>query len=368
MVVLQFLFGLAFLIVGAELLVRSASALALSFGIAPIVIGLTVVAVGTSSPELAISIGSAFAGQGDIALGNIIGSNIANVLLILGLSAVIAPLVVHRQLVRLDVPVMIGVSLAVVAVAYALGSFNRIVGLLLLTGFVAYVIVLLRVNQGAQEEWPSDAATSASEAEGLPAGRMERRPRWQHLLLLLGGLLVMVLGADWLVDSASTIARELGISELVIGLTIVAVGTSAPELATSIVAVLRGQRDIAVGNIIGSNIINLLLVLGATALLSPEPVKVPDAALAFDLPFMLAVALACLPIFFTAYKVRRWEGLLFVGYYIAYLVFLLLLATQHDALPRFSNAMLLFVAPLTALALGVSVLVDLRARRRNSAA
>jgi cation:H+ antiporter len=371
-ILLQFIFGLAFLVIGAELLVRSASAIALSFGIAPVVIGLTVVAVGTSSPELAISITSALEGKGEIALGNVVGSNIANVLLILGLSAVIVPLAVNRQLVRLDVPIMIGVSFVVVAIAYGVGSFGRITGALLLVGFCVYVFVLLRLSRRQIAEARAagaasaalEAETEAHEAEGLPTGRDKPRPLWVHGLILIAGLGVMIFGSNWLVDSASEIARRLGLSELVIGLTIVAVGTSAPELATSLVAALRGQRDIAVGNVVGSNIANLLLVLGATALVSPLPVLVPAPALALDLPFMLAVAIACLPIFLTGYAVKRWEGILFVGYYVAYVVYLLLQATEHDALPRYSAILAGFVVPLTVAALGVSVFLHFREQQR----
>ena len=231
--------GLAMLVCGAELLVRGASALAASLGISRLVIGLTVVAFGTSAPEMAVSVMAAWEGQAGIALGNVVGSNICNVLLILGLSAVVAPLVVAHQVVRLEVPIMIG--------------------------------------------------------------------------------------------------------------------TSLPELATSVVASLRGERDIAVGNVVGSNIFNILAVLGLTALVAPTGLPVPPVALTFDLPVMLAVAVSCLLIFMAGYRINRWEGLLFLGYYGVYLLFLVLTAIDHDSRLLLSQAMLWFALPLTVLTLGISL-------------
>jgi cation:H+ antiporter len=171
--------------------------------------------------------------------------------------------------------------------------------------------------------------------------------------LVVGGLAVLALGSHWLVAGATAIAELLGVSQLIIGLTIVAVGTSLPEVATSILASIRGERDIAVGNAVGSNIFNLLAVLGLSALVAPVPLRVNTAAIHFDLPVMVAVALACLPIFFTGSLIARWEGFLFLGYYAAYTVYLILYAQQHDALPLFSDVMLLFVIPLTVLTLVV---------------
>jgi len=347
--------GLGLLLAGAELLVRGASRLALSLGISPLVIGLTVVAYGTSAPELAISIGATLDGQPDIALGNVIGSNIANVLLILGLSALIAPLVVARQLIWLDVPIMVGVSLLVLVLALD-GQLDRWLGVALLLGGVAYTA--LQVYMGRRE--------SASETTAVPGADAAPSPLWRNAALVVVGLVLLVLGARWLVGSAVTIAEAFGISQLVIGLTVVAIGTSLPELATSLMAALRGEREMAVGNIIGSNIFNLLLVLGAAVALSPGGIAVSAAAVNFDLPVMTAVAVASLPIFFTGHCIARWEGALFLGYYIAYTAFLLLNASGHDALPAFSRIMMLFVVPLTVLTL---VVVTARAwRARHQAA
>ena len=344
--------GLAMLLAGAELLVRGASRMALSLGIAPLVIGLTVVAYGTSAPELAIGIGATLDGQPDIALGNVIGSNIANVLLILGLSALITPLVVARQLVWLDVPIMVGVSLLVLVLALD-GHLDRWVGVALILGGVAYTA--LQVYMGSRD--------SAADTTGVPGANAAPSPLWRNALLVVAGLVMLVLGARWLVDSAVTVAEAFGISQLVIGLTVVAIGTSLPELATSLMAALRGEREMAVGNIIGSNIFNLLLVLGAAVAMSPGGIAVSAAAVNFDLPVMTAVAVACLPIFFTGHCIARWEGALFMGYYVAYTAFLLLDASGHDALPAFSQVMMLFVVPLTVVTLLVVTVRAVRARR-----
>ncbi len=347
MTIVLFIAGLVILIVGAEVLVRGASRAALALGISPLVVGLTVVAFGTSAPELAVSVQSALSGPGgaDVALGNVVGSNIANVLLILGISAVITPLVVQQQLIRLDVPLMIGVSLLTWLMALD-GQINRIDGVILFAGIVAYTIFAVRQSRKESAEIQEEYATEFGDGKRRSTGE------WlKNLALMIGGLALLVLGARWLVDGAITFARSFGVSELVIGLTIVAVGTSLPEIATSIIAALRGERDIAVGNVVGSNIFNLLSVLGITSMVAPAGVNVAPAALNFDIPVMIAVAVACLPIFFTGRLIARWEGWLFLGYYVAYTLYLVLAAVQHDALPAFSNTMSLFVVPLTALTL-----------------
>ncbi|HEY1042608.1 MAG TPA: calcium/sodium antiporter [Telluria sp.] len=345
--VLLFLLGLALLVVGAEALVRGASRLALSIGISPLVVGLTVVAFGTSSPELAVSVQSAFSGRADLALGNVVGSNIFNILFILGVSALIVPLLVARQLVRQEVPVMIGVSLLLLALAPD-GRIGRGDGALLLGLLLAYTAFLVyqsrRQNQGG-------APGRSDSAPAVPAG-WDSRPAVQ-LLLIVAGLGSLVLGATWLVDAAVSFAQYLGVSELVIGLTIVAAGTSLPEVATSIIAALRGQRDIAVGNAVGSNVFNILGVLGLSSLASPAGIHVAPSVLAFDLPVMIAVAIACLPIFFTGNLIARWEGGLFLGLYAAYMAYLLLAAQQHDALRPYSAIMLTAVLPMVALTLAI---------------
>ncbi|MFN3705743.1 MAG: calcium/sodium antiporter [Thermoflexales bacterium] len=350
--------GLVMLTLGAEWLVRGAAKLALALGISPLVIGLTVVAFGTSAPELAVSIRSALIGQADIAMGNVVGSNIANVLLILGLSASIAPLVVHQQLVRFDVPLMILVS--VVTALFALdGVVGRLEGIILFAGVVIYTVFLAIKSRQENE------ATVIEEYEE-EFGKEPPRGALQiglTLGLVAIGLVLLTFGSRLLVDAAVALARWLGVSEVVIGLTIVAVGTSLPELATSVMAAIRGERDIAAGNVVGSNIFNLLSVLGLTAAVAPSGVSVAPSLLRFDIPFMLAVAVACLPIFFTGNRISRWEGVLFTGYYIGYTAYLVLNATQHELLPIFSSAMLWFVVPLTVLTIVVTLVQDLQARR-----
>lgn len=343
--------GLTLLVWGAELLVKGASRMAASFGISPLIIGLTVVALGTSAPEMAISVSSTFKGEADIAVGNVLGSNIFNVLFILGVSALISPLLVSKQLVRLDVPVMIAVSF----LAFAFSADGRISsgeGAVLFGGIVAYVVVLIRI-----------ARRSGEMGEAI-----EHSKHWAvDLVLIVVGLALLILGSRWLVESAITIAEAMGVSELVIGLTIVSVGTSLPEVATSIVAAIRGQRDIAVGNVVGSNIFNILSVLGLTALVAPDGLPVSQAAINFDFPVMLAVAVACLPIFFVGYSITRWEGMLFLGYYMAYTLYLFLAATEHDALPEYSTAMLYFVVPLTLVTLLIVLFREYSAHHHSGA-
>ncbi len=350
---LLFLAGLGLLLLGAELLVRGASRLALSLGLAPIIVGLTVVSIGTSAPELAISIGGALSGTPDLAMGNIIGSNIANVLLILGLVALVAPLVVHRQLVWLDVPIMIAASALCFGMAFD-GRIARWEGAVLLVGAIAYVVFLIILARRHPEQVTDDPALGHDTAT-------QRVPRL--LMLMAAGLAMLVGGAQLLVNAATGIAAAFGLSDLVIGLTVVAVGTSLPEIATSILSAIRGQRDLAVGNIVGSNIFNLLLVLGATALVARDGVPVSASALRFDLPVMTAVAVACLPIFFTGHRIARWEGALFLGYYIAYTSYLLMAASRHAALEDFRIAMLFVAMPLTVITLVVVVFRSLKSRR-----
>ena len=337
--------GLVLLVAGAEVLVRGAAKLAAQFGIPPLIIGLTVVAFGTSAPETAVSVQAALDGSGDLAIGNVVGSNIANVLLILGVTALIAPLIVSRQLIRLDVPIMIGASLLTFGLAWD-GSLSRLDGALLFAGVLAYTGFLI---YSARKDKGGDDDEFAKEF-GL-----DEAPKpyaWAiNLGLIIAGLVLLVTGSNFLVEGAVTLARALGISELVIGLTVVAIGTSLPELATSILAAIKGERDIAVGNIVGSNIFNLLCVLGLASLVSPAAISVSPNALAFDFPVMIAVAVACLPIFFAGYRINRWEGLLFLAYYVAYTLYLILSSTGRPFADVMGEAMLGYVLPLTAVTL-----------------
>lgn len=348
MAIVWIVIGLGVLLIGAEMLVRGAASLARAVGMPPLIIGLTVVAFGTSAPELAVSVKAALNDQANIALGNVLGSNICNVLLILGISAAIAPLAVSAQLVRLDVPVMIVVSALTWAMAWD-GVIARMEGTLLLLIFGGYTVVLIYAGMRCK---PAEdcAEGDIEEAIGPVPARLGT-----SVVLVLIGLGLLVLGANWLVDGAVSLARTLGVSELVIGLTIVALGTSMPEVATSIMASIRGQRDIAVGNVVGSNLFNLLVVLGGSAVAARQGIPVIGEALRFDLPVMVAVALACLPIFVTGGRISRLEGVLFLGYYAAYVVFLVFAAMRHWALGTFTSAMIWFVLPLTILGITVSL-------------
>jgi cation:H+ antiporter len=350
--------GLVLLLAGAEALVRGASRLAAGMGVPPLVVGLTVVAFGTSAPELAVSVGGSLTGQSDVAVGNIVGSNVMNILVVLGASAIIAPLAVKSQLVKLDVPLMIVASLAVWLMA-ANGYVSRIEGAALVAALVAYlVMVYVNVRRGKA------AATVDTdldiETDALTPGEIV-----SNVALVLVGMAGLALGARWLVDGAVTIAQAAGVSELVIGLTVVAFGTSLPEIATSLLAAWRGQRDLAVGNVVGSNLFNLLCVLGLTAALPPAGVPVSSAAIQFDLPVMCAVAVVCLPIFLTGGRVSRWEGGLLLVYFVAYMAYLLLDANEHALAEPVSWVVLAFVVPLTGIGLIASVIVWTERRRKR---
>lgn len=347
-----FIVGLGLLIGGAELLVRGASGLAARVGISPLVIGLTVVAFGTSSPELAVSVGSAWSGDADIALGNVVGSNIFNVLFILGVAALITPLIVARQLVRLDVPVMIGVTVLLLLLALD-GTISRLDGVLLVGGIVAYTTFVIRQSRREIGEKPA-----------VDPGAESRPPAsWPvQVGSVVGGLALLVLGSRWLVDGAVQLAGTLGVSELIVGLTIVAAGTSLPEVATSILAGLRGERDIAVGNVVGSNIFNILAVLGFSSLVTPDGLNVASSIVSFDIPVAIVVAVACLPLFFTRHLIARWEGGVFLAYYVAYTLYLILNVAEHDALPAYSSVMLAFVIPLTIITIVVLAAREYRGR------
>jgi cation:H+ antiporter len=304
--------GLVLLFFGAEWLVRGSSRLALRAGVAPLVVGLTIVAFGTSAPELVVSTKAAYTGQGGIAIGNVVGSNIFNIAVILGLSAMIRPLVVQAQLVRFDMPVMIGVSL----VCWWLLSDGMLVRWeagLLFAGIVAYTgwnIVMARREKTAAvlDEF---AAAAPSVAQAGSSGK--------DVLLIIGGLVMLVAGSRFLVDASIQMARMWGVSEAVIGLTIVAAGTSLPELATSVIAAFRKQDDIAIGNVVGSNVFNILGILGVSGLVRPL-----DAAglSKMDFSVMLLLAVLLWPLMQTGMRINRMEGALLMAGYGAYLAWL----------------------------------------------
>jgi len=305
--VLLLSFALALLTAGAELLVRGSASLARRLGLTPLVIGLTVVAFGTSAPEMVVSVAGVFQGHGDIALGNVVGSNIFNVGMILGLAALISPIDVKLSLLKLDAPFMVGVSIVALWLA-SLGRIPRWGGASLLLLLICYAAVSVRVARGQL-----DNVVSREFEEGVPHRMRSLRT---ELLLVLAGLATLVLASNMLVGTAVSIARSLGWSEAAIGLTIVAAGTSMPELATSVVAAVRRQPDIAVGNVIGSNIFNILGILGLAATL--EPLVAPGVT-RFDLWAMVIFAAALVPLLWTGRKLQRLEGLLLLSGYGTYL-------------------------------------------------
>lgn len=317
---LVFLGGVVIVVLGAEILLRSAARIAAMLGISPIIIGLTIVSVGTSAPELAVGLTAVHEDKGPLAVGNIAGTNILNILFILGLSAAIRAYPIRLQSIRLDVPVMIGSALALIIMSLD-GLLTPTEGALLLLAALFYTIVLIRESRresrSMQKEFREEFGTT-------PVPARERSFQYGvHSTLLLTGMALTVLGADFLVAGASSVASIYGVSDAFIGLTIVAIGTSAPELATTLVATYRDDRDVAVGNLIGSSIYNILVILGLTMLLSPGGVDVGRDILMIDLPLALMVALVCLPVFRSGSMVSRTEGVFFVVAYLAYMTMLL---------------------------------------------
>ena len=350
--VVLFVAGLTALVVGAELLVRGSSKLALSFGISPLVVGLTIVALGTSAPEMAVSTGAVLNGQTDIAVGNVVGSNIFNVLFILGISALIAPLVVHIQVIRQELPIMMGAAILLLVMGWD-GNIAWFEAALLLVLTVVYTVFLIVQSRRATA---AEAAEYSDEIEPAAPGAWDSKLPVQIGLIVVG-LAFLVLGSDWLVTSAVVFAKSLGVSDLVIGLTIVAAGTSMPEVATSVMAAIKGERDIAVGNVVGSNIFNILGCIGLSGLVAGTTgLVLAPSILAFDIWVLLAVTLACLPIFLSGREIARWEGGFFLAYYVAYVTYLILASQQHDALPMMSQVMMGFVVPITVVALVASLI------------
>lgn len=309
--------GLAVLVLGAEMIVRGGSAIAARLGISPLIIGLTFVAIGTSAPELGIGIEAALQGQGSIAVGNIAGTNTVNILLILGLSAALRPLALHIQTLRLELPAIVIASLTLAALAYD-GALTRADGMLLLILGLAFTWLVVRAAK--QESF----AVKRAFAVGLGLPRLRRvSPRAaSEALMLVAGIAVIVFGANILVDGAVALARLWSVSDAFIGLTVIAIGTSAPELVTTIVSTIRDNRDIAVGNLIGSSVYNILVILGLTCIVPAAPVLVEDVLIRVDIPIMIAVAIACVPVFFSGRQVSRLEGTLFVAAYLAYVTYL----------------------------------------------
>lgn len=351
--------GLVLLVIGAEFLVRGASRVAAILQVPPLIIGLTIVAYGTSAPEMSVSIMSSFSEQGaDIAIGNVVGSNICNILLVLGLSSVVAPLVITKQIIRSDVPIMIGVSLLLLMFVSD-GQLSRVDSVILFVGGILYTLSLIYQSnkQGAEQDEFAEEYSFSGEVTPLV---------WlRNIVFIIGGSGLLILGSRWLVDSAVAIAEFFQVSKLLIGLTIIALGTSLPELATSVIASLRGERDIAVGNVLGSNIFNILAVLGIAGIVAPEGIKVSPAVIHFSAPVAIAVAFACLPIFYSGKKIDRWEGLLFLFYYLAYNGYLILDALDHQILSVYVTVMLTIVIPLSVITIITVAIMEKRAEKKK---
>ncbi|MGB3610144.1 MAG: calcium/sodium antiporter [Cellvibrio sp.] len=347
--------GLVLLVIGADLLVKGAARLAANFGVPSLVIGLTVVAFGTSAPELAVSVKAAYAGQAELAIANVVGSNIFNILFILGVAAVVSPLIISKQLIRQDVPIMVAVS--VLAMIMTLnGSINKIEAAVLALGLLSYTAFLF--YQGKKQ----GADVTDEEVEEM---LKEPVPAWKNILMVIGGLALLVWGARWLVQSAVEIATAWGVNEAVIGLTIVAAGTSLPEVVTSVVATIKGQRDIAVGNVVGSNIFNILCVLGVSGLVSPTPLLAGEQMANIDIPVMVGVAVLCVPLFFIGAMLHRIEGLLFLALYVAYVWFLIALALSLPYLNSLQDGILYGLLPIVLLYVVIALALDLRKRHAH---
>lgn len=297
------------LYIGADWLVKGSTEIALKGGISHLVIGLTIVAFGTSAPELVVSINASLTGQGDIAIGNIVGSNIFNIAVILGISSVIHPLQAKRQLTRIDIPLLI-LATIVLTVLFWNGTLNRLEGSIFLIGIILYTIFSLYYSRKHEEK----VEKSIGELEKQP------EPWYKDILYLGGGLAILIFGSHLLINNAVSIAQELGVSEAVISLTIVAVGTGLPELTTSLVAALKKNTDIAIGNIVGSNLFNILAIAGTSSVIHPIVAKNINY---IDLLVMLGLTLLLLPVVKSGQKISRAEGWVLIVIYLCYQVWLL---------------------------------------------
>lgn len=340
--VLGLVIGPVLLIFGGQFLVDGSSFMARKLGMSPVFIGLTVVAFGTSAPELVVSVFAVIDGKDGVAIGNVVGSNIANILFVLGLTASLAPVVVSTKLLRLDVPILLGLSL-VLLIFCLNASIGLMEGVIFLAGLVAF-------NYFSFKTASPEEVRERIEGYEVPP---EKVSSMRSLLQIFAGLILLAVGSEVFLRAAVDFAGYIGLSEAVIGLTIVALATSLPEAVTSLVAVSKGEKDIAIGNILGSNFFNILAILGVASLVAWDGLHIPLAMIRFDIPIMIAVTFACLPIFFTGYRINRWEGLLFVAYYGLYITYLILRSEEHEHLELFSNIMLLGTIPLTLLTLGV---------------
>ncbi|MBX3196468.1 MAG: calcium/sodium antiporter [Microbacteriaceae bacterium] len=322
MAVLIFLIGAVAVVGGAELVVRGGARIAARLGISPLIIGLTVVAIGTSAPELAVGIDAALQGNGALAVGNIAGTNTFNLLFILGLMALIRPLPLATQTLRFDLPFMIGAALLLFLMGID-GWLSTFEGILLIAGAVLFTLLTIRNARRQSQEVQAEF----DEEYGVKVSRHPRAEFVLNAFFLLAGLAVIVIGADWLVDGAVEIAQLLGVSDAFIGLTVVAIGTSAPEIVTAIVATIRNERDLAVGNLLGSSVFNILLILGVTSVVPEGDIPVTPELAFIDIPVMVGATLLCIPVFLSQKLISRIEGALFLAAYAVYFGYLILLRT-----------------------------------------
>lgn len=307
-IVIYLLVGLVLLVLGGEGLVRGSSSIALRFGVSPLVIGLTIVAFGTSSPELLVSLQAVLNGNSDISLGNVIGSNIGNIGLILAVSALIRPLTVQMQIIKREIPFMIFVSVLITIVIIIFSVFSFMLGIVFTAILIAYIFITLK-NSKNEKFVTTDLPSIKKEVSLLVS-----------VFFVLGGLLSLIIGSDLFVKGSVSLAKIFGVSDLVIGLTIVAIGTSLPELVTSVVAAIKNETDIAIGNVVGSNIFNILGILGITGIvgkLSLESINL------VDLGALLLFALIILPLSKTQFVLQRWEGGLLLALYVGYISYLI---------------------------------------------
>ncbi|WP_371192981.1 calcium/sodium antiporter [Glaciecola sp. SC05] len=364
MIYIEFAVGLLLLIISAQVLLKGAVALATDYGIPPLIVGLTIVAFGTSAPELAVSVQAALTEQTDVALGNVIGSNLFNVLFIMGLCALILPLKVSAQLVKQDIPILLALTLLVYlfALDQLISRFNALILIILL---IAYLMLLLKQSKNTE---PNDSGVSAT----LDHISTDKKPKASfaqsfviNMVLVIGGIAGLAFGSNLLVSSSVAFAKMLGISELLIGLTVLAIGTSLPEIVTSLIAVFNKQRDIAVGNIIGSNIFNLVAVLGVTGLVSSAGIPVSLGLLEFEFPFLIVFALFCLPIAFSGYLIDRKEGFFFLAMYMLYSLYLWMNANAHPSVSMLYALLFYVLIPIAALLIAFDAYRHCRERNKR---
>ncbi len=357
MVYVTFAVGVVLLLLGAESLVKGASRIAAVLRVPPLIVGLTVVAFGTSAPEFAVGLTGALSGSTDVTMGNVVGSNILNVLLILGIGACVAPFAVALRVVRMEVPFMVGATLLAVVMALD-GRISLLDGAILFGGLLVFTTVSVR--KARRERTPVAASDEASDGQGRLA---------LAVVSVLAGLGLLTLGAHWLVQSAVTVAEAYGVDELIVSLVVVALGTSLPEIATTVVAATKGEGDLAVGGVVGSNLFNLLGVLGLSALVSGllpgggNGLPVQDITIRVDLLVMAGSALVCLPVFITGHRVSRFEGALLISGYVGYTGYLILRGLEHPILSDYVGIVLSYGLPALVLTLVVSLQRDLGANQ-----